>query len=436
MTAPQPSSALSRHVRQATAENHLVVQPRMGFSDAAAMRSGLQAVKDLGIPAVGTITVDSYTRLNEHDLAAQAVERGVPLNGFPIVAHGPARTRDIVADLVSARFPVQVRHGSAEPYPIISTMLDAGLTATEGGPLSYCLPYGRTPFVVACREWQRSCELLAARGAGTPDRPHLESFGGCIMGQLCPPSLLIAVSVLEGLFFVEHGVDSISLSYAQHTSFGQDVEAVLALRRLIGEYLPGRDAHIVVYTYMGVYPESPGGALSVLEESVCLARTAGAERLIVKTAAEAFGIPTIAQNLDAMMFAHKISGNFRPKGCAQDLDTETYTEARLIVDAVLALAPDLGSALSAALRKGYLDVPFCLHPDNLGESRSYLTPDGRVAWADTGRIPIPPSAQRRSSTVGSRELLDMLAYRRRRADARDTMTRKSRSALRITEAGT
>ena len=67
---------------------------------------------------------------------------------------------------------------------------------------------------------------------------HLESFGGCMLGPALPAGLLVALSVLEALFFRQHGLRSISLSYAQQTHPGQDLEAVAALRRLAGELLP------------------------------------------------------------------------------------------------------------------------------------------------------------------------------------------------------
>ena len=68
------------------------------------------------------------------------------------------------------------------------------------------------------------------------------------------------MSVLECMFFRQHGIRSVSLSYAQQTSPDQDTEAVLALRRLAAEWLPDTDWHIVIYAYMGVYPRTPAGA--------------------------------------------------------------------------------------------------------------------------------------------------------------------------------
>ena len=78
-----------------------------------------------------------------------------------------------------------------------------------------------------------------------------------MLGQLCPPGLLVAISVLEGLFFRQHGMRSVSLSYAQQTNPDQDEEAVAALRRLAAECCRDVDWHVVLYTYMGVFPRTP-----------------------------------------------------------------------------------------------------------------------------------------------------------------------------------
>src|SRR5262249_4060776 len=157
-------------------------------------------------------------------------------NGYPIVAHDLETTRAVLAGVADVTFPVQIRHGSPCPEHIFRSLIDAGLHATEGGPVSYCLPYSRTPLELSIDNRTRSCELLAGvRGAEV--EPHLETFGGCMLGQLCPPSLLVAMSVLECLFFRQHGLRSVSLSYAQQTNPDQDREAVLALRRLAAQWL-------------------------------------------------------------------------------------------------------------------------------------------------------------------------------------------------------
>ncbi|MYR63704.1 methylaspartate mutase, partial [Streptomyces sp. SID625] len=250
--------------------------------------------------------------------------------------------------------------------------------------------------------------------------PHLETFGGCMMGQLCPPSQLVAISFLEAMFFAQHGIRSLSLSYAQQTDMGQDREAVGALRRLCQELLPTDNWHVVIYAYMGVYPETYRGAHRLLGRAAELAVTTGAHRLIVKTVAEARRIPTIAENVLALEYADAVARRTAPErpGAPDVLgDSPTYAEARALVDAVLELDDDLGRALLAAFRLGYLDVPYCVHPDNAGRARSYIGPDGRMRWADIGRLPLRGIAEQGTARkITSADLLKDLFHVRQRYD--------------------
>jgi methylaspartate mutase epsilon subunit len=302
LTYFQVENSFGAYVSRAHQAGILVVQPRMGFSHPDAMRAGLVAVSRASATTVGTITLDSYTRVGLHTAARRALDDGTVLNGYPIVAHEPATNRWVLEGVHGPEFPVQVRHGSPEPQDIIAALAQAGLDATEGGPVSYCLPYGRTPLRDAVKNWKDCCALLGTVGERGAE-PHLETFGGCMMGQLCPPSLLVALSLLEGLFFRQHGLRSISLSYAQQTDADQDGQAVLALRHLAEEMLTGVDWHVVLYTYMGMYPRTRPGAMLLLEEAAALAVRTGAARIIVKTVSEAFRIPTVAENVAALEIA-------------------------------------------------------------------------------------------------------------------------------------
>ncbi|WP_327635395.1 methylaspartate mutase [Kribbella sp. NBC_00482] len=385
MSVPETGS-FGDFVARAHQAGKLVVQPRMGVSDPAAMHAGLLATRKATATAVGTITLDSYTRMGDNANARAALAAGIELNGYPIVAHDPAVTRSVLDGVAGPDFPVQIRHGSPCPEPIVAALIQAGLHATEGGPVSYCLPYSRMPLEDSIPNWARSCDLLAeVRATGV--EPHVESFGGCMMGQLCPPGLLVALSVLECMFFRQHGIRSVSLSYAQQTNPDQDTEALLALRRLATQWLPDVDWHIVVYTYMGVYPRTPDGATGLLEEAARLAVRAGAARLIVKTVAEGYRIPTFAENVAALETAALAA-----EGCltiaGDPVDTGIHAEATALIEAVLDLGPDLGAALATAFRRGYLDVPYCLHPDNAGRARSYLDSTGRLQWSSIGSLPI------------------------------------------------
>jgi methylaspartate mutase epsilon subunit len=377
----------------------------MGFADLPRMRQGLEAVKAARARTVGTLTIDSYTRVGDDVSARLALAEGTDLNGYPIVAHGPDTTRELVSGLVGDGFAIQVRHGSANPIGIIRALLDAGLDATEGGPVSYCLPYGRVPLSSSVDAWARSCELLASR-PGT----HLESFGGCMLGQLCPPSLLVALSVLEGVFFRQHGLRSVSLSYAQQTHRGQDTEALLALRTLAGEHLAGLDWHVVLYTYMGVFPRTTGGALELLRESARLAALTGTERMIVKTPAEAHRIPTVADNVQALEEAALAAAQYQGRAAHTDGEFGVLEEARALVDAVLELHPDAGRALVEAFRRGILDVPYCLHADNAQRTRSYIDARGSLQWHATGAMPIRALPAPGRDRLRADDLLGMLSH--------------------------
>lgn len=393
------------------AEGTLVVQPRMGFARIDAMREGLLATRRAARATVGTITVDSYTRTGDHRAVAAALRDGGDLNGFPLVAHGGHATRAMLADVRTETFPVQVRHGSPRPEAIVRALVDAGLDATEGGPVSYCLPYGRTALADAVRGWSAACRFMA----DTVARPHLETFGGCLLGQLCPPGLLVAVSVLEGMFFRQHGLRSVSLSYAQQTNPVQDMEAIAALHTLARELLPDVDHHVVVYTYMGRFPRTRHGATLLLSAAARLARAGGAARLIVKTAAEAHRIPSIEDNVAALRQASATVVTSLPPCTA---DNEILHEACLLIDTVLNFSDDIGHALEIAVDRGVLDIPYCVHPDNAGRSRSYVDTHGWLRWADTGAMPLPGSVGMGRKAPTASELLASLSYVERKFDTR------------------
>lgn len=413
---PHARQGFGAFVRARAAEGALVVQPRMGFSDPARMRAGLAATRAARAHTVGTLTIDSYTRVGDLDAIGPALRAGTPLNGYPIVTLPDATTRAVLDGVAGPAFPVQVRHGSSLPQHIFRRLIDLGLDATEGGPVSYCLPYGRTPLADSIAAW-RECTELFARLRETSEEPHLETFGGCMLGQLCPPSQLVALSMLEALFFRAHGCRSISVSYAQQTHPGQDTEAVFALRRLCADLLSDVDWHVVVYAYMGAYPVTEAGAYRVLREAAELAVRTGSERLIVKTVAESRRIPTVEENVAALEYAARAAGARTSAADDPGTDSQTYAEARALVEAVLNLHPDLSRALLLAFERGYLDIPYCVHPDNRGLTRSRLDAEGRLCWAETGALPLGhlvPAGRGREVTAAG--LLEDLSYLRRKMD--------------------
>jgi methylaspartate mutase epsilon subunit len=229
--------------------------------------------------------------------------------------------------------------------------------------------------------------------------------------------MLVALTVLEALFFYRNGVRDLSVSYAQQTNLAQDQEAVAAVHRLCAELLPLARWHVVVYAYMGVYPKTPEGALSLLGSAATLAVTTGSPRLIVKTTAEAYRIPTIAENVAALEHAAAVAAA-TPRPAAGRIDGgETYHEACSLLEAVLDCDEDIGRAMVVAFKRGLLDVPYCLHPDNAGRARSYLDADGSLRWADTGSLPLQGTGPGRRRSVSSTDFMAALSYVQRTFDA-------------------
>src|SRR5262249_42466007 len=72
---------------------------------------------------------------------------------------------------------------------------------------------------------------------------------------------------------------------------------------------------------------------------------------------------------------------------------------------------------AAAFRLGYLDVPYCLHPDNAGRTRSHLDAAGRLQWSRIGSLPIRhvvrPTGSAELTAAG---LLASLSYVERKFD--------------------
>ena len=133
--------AFGQYINKLAARGILAVQPRMGFATLDRMREGLAAVKAGPVGTIGTITVDAYTRVGQEERAERALRSGDPLNGFPITVHGTDEIMAMLAGLSDDTFPVQVRHGSADPRRIFAAAAEVGLHAIEGGPVSYNFPY-------------------------------------------------------------------------------------------------------------------------------------------------------------------------------------------------------------------------------------------------------------------------------------------------------
>ncbi|MDP1535139.1 MAG: hypothetical protein Q8L92_16310, partial [Rubrivivax sp.] len=273
-----------------------LIQPRGGvplFDDQLRLTQALDAAGADFIP----LTIDSCTRHNQYDTAAQLLRRSEEegrslLNGYPLVCHGHELTRQLYTGLDK---PVSLRHGTPDARLLIEVAIASGIVEIEGGGLCYCLPYSEGfPLDRALLHWQyvdRVCALYS-----TPERPiHRESFGP-LSATLVPPAIAIGIEIIEALLAAEQGVLSFAVSFGQTGSFIQDVATARVLRKLAREYVDefgfgAMQLRLVYHQWMGQFPMQRERAAALIAGSALVAGVIGADKIVVKTVDEALGVP-------------------------------------------------------------------------------------------------------------------------------------------------
>jgi methylaspartate mutase epsilon subunit len=384
-------------LRAAEREKRVALQPRCGFGDHQVMRSCLVELEARARPDILSITVDSFTRLGEYDRASQALVRnGGQLNGYPLVAHGAERVRELDR---AVQAPLEIRHGSPDPRRLFEVAVGAGIGSFEGGGIGYNLPYAKDfPLADSLRAWDEvdsACGDLARDGM-IVDR---ELFG-TLSAVLVPPSISLAITTLEAVAAASAGVRCLSIAYPQGGCSYQDVAALKTIRRLARRYLPDSvETFPVLHQFMGVFPKERERANELIRLGALVARLGGATKVVTKTHQEANGIPTVAANAEGVRTARFALSDWSD---SVEIDHESIEEEAgwltreviEIVDPVLDSA-DRQAAIVSAFAEGRLDIPFSasIH------SHSALIPKrdqtGAIRYQDFGGLPF-------SKAVGDR----------------------------------
>ncbi|TFI43677.1 methylaspartate mutase [Rhodococcus sp. 1R11] len=373
------------------------LQPRCGVGGHDEMRTLLGTLEHAASPDILSLTIDSHTRLQRFDSALRSLNTHPgSLNGYPLVTHGWRRGREL-NEHVSA--PLEIRHGSPDARALFEVAAASGITSFEGGGISYNLPYSKdVPLATSIQAWQDvdcRCGEFASHGI-IIDR---ELFG-TLTAVLIPPSISLAISVIEALLATAEGVACISVAYPQGGHLEQDVAALQAIPILADRYLPP-DVSVfsVLHEFMGAFPGSRSGAESLILYGAFAARLGGADKLITKTHQEAVGIPDATANADGIRLARlATSPVFDFVGYDKD---RVNDELRYILDEVdELLSPlDLGSGLrksvTAAFEAGQLDIPFSASV----HARSAVVPRrdsvGAIRYHDAGNLSLSDATRRR-----------------------------------------
>jgi methylaspartate mutase epsilon subunit len=404
------------------------IQPRGGFPLFDAQHSLTQQLSNAGADFI-PLTIDSYTRHNQYDIAAQLLQRSEEegknyLNGYPLVCHGHEVTRDLYRDLNK---PVSLRHGTPDARLLVEIALASGIAEIEGGGICYCVPYSEGfPLDRCLLYWQyvdRLCAIMSR-----PGRPvHRESFGP-LTATLVPPAVTVAVEILESLLAAEQGVTSFAVSFGQTGSLIQDIATARVLRELTAYYLRqfGFDevrTYLVYHQWMGQFPHQRERAAALIAGSAVVSSLIKADKVVVKTVDEALGVPRAEINAEAVDTVRYLLRIF---SCAQPVTSTLvereaeliFSEVRTLMQAVFGLPGTmLWESVARAFQLGWLDIPFSPHADNANRLISMRDANGSIRIADPGKTPLGAAdVLAEQELIRSRSGQDDKTYRQMLAD--------------------
>lgn len=388
------------------------IQPRGGFPLFEAQHSLTQQLNEAGADFI-PLTIDSYTRQNQYDTATELLHRSEEegknyLNGYPLVSHGYELTRQLYSDLAK---PVSLRHGTPDARLLAEVAIASGIAEIEGGAICYCLPYSEGfPLDRCLLYWQYVDRLCAVNS--TEEAPiHRESFGP-LTATLVPPAIVVAIEVIEALLAAEQGVTSFAVSFGQTGSMVQDIATATVLRELARYYLDefgfsSVQTYLVYHQWMGQFPAQRERAAALIACSAAISSMIAADKIVVKTIDEAYGVPRPEINAEACDSVGYVLRTFRSaKGVTSPMiERETAlirSEAESILNSVLNLSGTaFWESVFRAFHNGLLDVPFSPHADNANKLLSVRDANGSIRIADAANVPIS-----RQDALQEKELLE------------------------------
>lgn len=394
-----PKSTVYARLNAARKSGRLLVQPRCGVGDHHAMIKLVSSLEQLASPDVATATIDAHTRLKRFEVAAR-VARTEPqqLNGYPLVAHGWRRGRELNEAVLA---PVQIRHGSPDPRLLFEVAVAAGFTAFEGGGIGYNIPYCKDVSLLDSLSWWREvdahCGELAAQGI-IVDR----EFFGTLTAVLMPPSIQLAMALLEAMLAYESGVRCLSIAVCQTGHTLQDIAMLRAIPRLAQRYLPAAASYVfpVLHQFMGAFPEQRQDSDALILRGAMVAKAGGAVKTINKTYQESQGVPTLEANVSGILLSKAANSWILDLIDVGEAQIEEALDWLLQeVDAILAPVMDgtnLMASICAAFASGRLDVPFSASRYAKAQVMPMRADNGAIRYFDWGKLNMPDHVRRRN----------------------------------------
>ncbi len=369
-----------------------LLQPRAGVPRLDDQIELLEYLHGEGHADLLPTTIDSYTRDNEYGKAQKGLDNAREtgedtLNGFPAVNHGVDGCRKLI-DAIDA--PIEVRHGTPDARLLAAITFAGGFQSFEGGPISYNIPYTKRHGLEDTIEKWQFVDRLAGAYTERGVRINREPFGP-LTGTLVPPSIAIAIMIVEGQLAATQGVRSITLGYGQVGNVVQDVAALNALKKLGNEYLPDEVCVTTVFhEWMGGFPPDEARANGVIGLGGMTAAIAQPDKVITKSPQEFQGVPTKEANAAGLRTTRQvidmaIEQEIDIDGVAEEQDL-IERETRCLMETIFDHGDgDVVQGTIKAFESGALDVPFAPSDSANGAILPARDDDGRVRifeWAD------------------------------------------------------
>jgi methylaspartate mutase epsilon subunit len=344
-------------------------------------------------------SVDSFSRQNNYEEVgrgiAESIKRGRSvLNGYPIVNHGVAGFRRIVA---AVNLPISMRYGAADPRLIDEIGYAGGHTSGATDTLMdfwhHTSKVSLETAILTHRYTQRLIGFYEEHGV-----PLCASCQG-LYGAGISPSLQIAAIIVQVLMMAEQGVKNIRLHMAAHGNLAQDVATANVLRNLTQEYLnrygyDGVEGFLSVSFSLVQYPMEAGAAFAVVFMNTLMAKLCGAQANDIRTVAEAKGVPTkedtaytfrTAKAMENFLLTQKIEVD------KKELEIETRMaerEVKCILEKVLEFGDgDVVVGTIRAVQSGVLDNPFATNPASPCKVMGIKDSEGAIRYLNHGNLP-------------------------------------------------
>ena len=375
-----------------------LIQPRTGVANINEQITKLQDLQNIGID-VASVQLDASTRVKNYKKADEGVQisnykKKSFLNGFPVPIYGQ---NGIIKIVESLNIPFQIRGGAPDHRLTYEIAIAGGASAVEGGFLCYLFPYDKnTPPSESLEYWQYIDRLVGY---------YFERFGivinrewfGVLTANLIPPSLAIAVNIIQTILSAKQGVKSISVGYAEQGNRSQDIAAMQALKELNVKYLHHFGIYDVSLTtvfhqYMAAFPTDMEKSEMLIFESAVTAQLAKSDRMMMKSPVEAIKIPSTKENelgvkISKNGFLHAGDINYNKEKVSIEKEY-IYKEVNVILQSVLKLGNgDIAKGAIKAFSKGVLDIPFSPSKYNRGEVICIRDINGAIRYAKFGSLP-------------------------------------------------